>query len=235
LLRRQLLASTSALWLASVHVGRADGAGGFPQWMSFQASPPTPVNPGPWIFFTPEEAVTVEAIADRLIPPDPETSGGAQAGCAVFIDRQLAGDYGAAATFYMQAPFQAGTPSQGPQSANTPAMVYRKGLAALAAYCASAYVGKKFADLGAAQQDQLLTGLENGSITLPGFDGKAFFKLILKNVMEGFFADPIYGGNRNMAGWKMIGFPGARYDYRDWVNKHNQPYPLPPVSIAGRV
>jgi gluconate 2-dehydrogenase gamma chain len=56
----------------------------------------------------------------------------------------------------------------------------------------------------------------------------------MANAMEGFFADPIYGGNRDMAGWKLIGFPGARYDYRDHVGKHNQPYPLPPVSILGR-
>ena len=31
----------------------------------------------------------------------------------------------------------------------------------------------------------------------------------------------------------MIGFPGARYDYRDWIERHNQPFPLPPVSIGG--
>jgi gluconate 2-dehydrogenase gamma chain len=61
-----------------------------------------------------------------------------------------------------------------------------------------------------------------------------FFALLLENTMEGFFADPIYGGNRDMAGWKLIGFPGARYDYRDWVERHNEPYPLPPVSIMGR-
>jgi gluconate 2-dehydrogenase gamma chain len=51
--------------------------------------------------------------------------------------------------------------------------------------------------------------------------------------MEGFFADPLYGGNKNMAGWKMIGFPGARYDYRDHIDKHNVPYPKGPVSIYG--
>ena len=50
----------------------------------------------------------------------------------------------------------------------------------------------------------------------------------------GFFADPIYGGNRDMCAWKMIGFPGARYDYRDWVGRHNERYPHPPVSIGGR-
>jgi gluconate 2-dehydrogenase gamma chain len=37
-----------------------------------------------------------------------------------------------------------------------------------------------------------------------------------------------------MAGWKMIGFPGARYDYRDWVSRHNERYPYPPVSIQSR-
>jgi gluconate 2-dehydrogenase gamma chain len=58
--------------------------------------------------------------------------------------------------------------------------------------------------------------------------------LLLQNTQEGFFADPIYGGNRDMAGWKLVGFPGARYDYRDWVERHNEVYPLPPVSIMGR-
>ena len=82
----------------------------------------------------------------------------------------------------------------------------------------------------------VLEGLESGKITLklaPGFNTKAFFELMLQNTMEGFFADPLYGGNRNMASWKMIGFPGARYDYRDYIDKHNVPYPKGPVSIYG--
>ena len=62
---------------------------------------------------------------------------------------------------------------------------------------------------------------------------KEFFELMLQNTMEGFFADPLYGGNRGMVSWKMIGFPGARYDYRAYVTKHNQPYPFGPVSIYG--
>ena len=61
-----------------------------------------------------------------------------------------------------------------------------------------------------------------------------FFKQLLDNTMEGFFADPIYGGNRDMVSWKMIGFPGARYDYRPYLSKHNQKLDLEPVSIAGR-
>ena len=50
----------------------------------------------------------------------------------------------------------------------------------------------------------------------------------------GFFADPIYGGNRDMVAWKMIGYPGARYNYLDWVSRHNERFPLPPVSMTGR-
>ena len=69
---------------------------------------------------------------------------------------------------------------------------------------------------------------------LDGADGKAFFELLLKDVQQGFFADPIYGGNRDMVAWRMIGYPGARYDYRDWVGRHNERFPLPPVSITGR-
>ena len=55
--------------------------------------------------------------------------------------------------------------------------------------------------------------------------------MLWQNTKEGFFADPVYGGNRDMAGWRMIGFPGARYDYRDWIFRYNEPYPLPPVGI----
>jgi gluconate 2-dehydrogenase gamma chain len=58
--------------------------------------------------------------------------------------------------------------------------------------------------------------------------------MFLQNVIEGFFSDPIYGGNRDMVGWKLIGFPGARYDYRPYVSKHNQKLALEPVGIGGR-
>jgi len=123
---------------------------------------------------------------------------------------------------------------QGPQSANTPAELYRITLRALDQYCRSRPEGKPWLELKAEQQQELLQGLESGSIELQGADGKTFFEALLKDVQEGFFADPLYGGNREMCSWKMIGFPGAHYDYRDWVTRHNQPYPHPPVSIAGR-
>ena len=69
---------------------------------------------------------------------------------------------------------------------------------------------------------------------LEGADGKAFFEQTIKDVKEGFFADPIYGGNRDMVAWRMIGYPGSRYNYLDWVHRHNERFPLPPVSMTGR-
>ena len=82
------------------------------------------------------------------------------------------------------------------------------------------------------KKDELLHGIEDSKIKLDGVDAKTFFATLVKDTQKGFFADPIYGGNKDMAAWKMIGFPGARYDYRDWIDRHNERYPNPPVSIA---
>ena len=161
-------------------------------------------------------------------PARPKTPGGKDAGCAVFIDRQLAGPYGRSRGLYMRPPFQDGDTQQGAQSPLTPALRYRQALAALDKYCRAAFAGKSFAQIPDEQKDEVLTGLEKGQVQLEGVSGRGFFELLLQNTQEGFFADPIYGGNRDMAGWKMIGFPGARYDYRDWVERHNERYPLPP-------
>jgi gluconate 2-dehydrogenase gamma chain len=234
--RRRLLASTglALLFLPLATRTKARTFSGMLPWSPDAGDYPVPVVPGGWLFFTGDEGRAVEALVDRLIPHDDLSIGGREAGCAVFIDRQLAGSFGNSSRLYMRPPFAKGTPSQGPQSEIVPARRYREGLAALDAYCRQAASGKVFADLAAEQQDEVLKGLDGAKIQLPNVDGKAFFELLLQNTMEGFFADPIHGGNRDMASWRMIGFPGARYDYRDHVSKHNQPYPKPPVSIAGR-
>jgi gluconate 2-dehydrogenase gamma chain len=231
--RRALLASTACA-LVSACTATATTVRSSSPWEPGAGDPPQRVTPGPWQYFTPEEGATVEALVDRLIPPDDETAGGKDAGCAVFIDRQLAGPYGSSQGLYMRPPFQDGTPQQGPQSALTPAARYRQALAALASHCKAAAAGKTFVQLPDAMQDQMLTQLERGTLQLEGANGRAFFEVLLKDTQEGFFADPIYGGNRDMAAWKMIGFPGSRYDYRAWITRHNERFPLPPVSILGR-
>lgn len=203
-------------------------------WSPFSAEPPPQVQPSGWYFFTADEAHLVEAIVDRLIPADDLSIGGKEAGCAIYIDRQLIGAFGKSSRLYTQGPFLPGLPTQGYQGATNPAQRYRMGLAAIDTYVGTSQNGKKFTDLGPTEQDTVLKGLESGDITLPdNVSGKQFFGLLLQNTMEGFFADPIYGGNKGMVSWHLLGFPGARYDYRDHVSKHNQTYPLPPVSIAG--
>jgi gluconate 2-dehydrogenase gamma chain len=232
--RRLLLTSAAAFFFVGTTLAHARTlAGGLP-WQAGTATPPVPVRPGPWLFFTADEAAVIEAVVDRLIPPDNRGPGGKDAGCAVFIDRQLAGPYGRAEGLYTRPPFMPGAATQGYQLPDSPAARYRKGLRALADYIKRNFAGKSFSDLAPNNQDAVLEGLESGSTVLNDVKSSEFFALLLANTQEGFFADPIYGGNRDMASWRLIGFPGARYDYRDWVEHHNEPYPLPPVSIMGR-
>jgi gluconate 2-dehydrogenase gamma chain len=208
--RRELLSGTATLLLGvpAAHAGTIFGE--LPWWPN-AGDPPTAVGPGPWWCFNSAEGAAIEALADRIIPPDPQTPGGKDAGCAIFLDRQLAGPYGRQEGLYV-----------------------REALAALDRACQSRQGGKSFAELSTDAQDAVLAGLESGEFKLDGVDGQAFFDQAIKDLQMGFFADPIYGGNRDMVAWKMIGYPGARYNYLDWVKRHNERFPLPPVSITGR-
>ena len=232
--RRLLLSSAAAFVFVGTTLAHARTIAGRLPWEPRTATPPAVVRPGPWMFFTADEAAVIEAVVDCLIPADNRGPGGKDAGCAVFIDRQLAGPYGRAEGLYTRPPFMPAAATQGYQLPDSPAARYRSGLKALADYIKNNFAGKSFRDLAAGDQDGVLKGLELGSISLKDVKSAEFFALLLANTQEGFFADPIYGGNRGMASWKLIGFPGARYDYRDWVERHNESYPLPPVSIMGR-
>ena len=201
-------------------------------WKPGAADPPDLVTPEGWKYFTAQEGATIEAFVDRLIPADELSPGGKDCGCAVYIDRQLAGPYGRSEGWYMSGPFQNGTRQQGPQSPVTPAQQYRKAVAALDAACRAKFGNHAFVDLSDAQKDEAIKGLEDGSLKLDGVDSQAFFKLVLTDTQTGFLADPIYGGNRDLVSWKMIGFPGAHYDYRDWIDRHNQRVTLPVVGMA---
>jgi gluconate 2-dehydrogenase gamma chain len=235
--RRELLAGTAVLLIGERWTSAEVIAGKRP-FNPGSAAVQKPIDPTGWKFFSPEEARAIEAIVDRIIPPDAQTPGGKDAGCAVFIDRQLAGGFGHREGLYVEGPFHKGSKQQGKQDAEDPAQQYRTALSAIDE-CARARAGsggaaKAFAQLSSDEQDEILHGIESGSLEIAGLDGKKFFEDLVTDVQQGFFADPIYGGNRDMCAWKMIGFPGARYDYREWVGRHNEPYPLPPVSIQGR-
>ena len=234
--RRQILSAT-ALVGSAVAVDRATARSisGEVPWQPDEANKPPPIiEPGLSQFFTPDEGNFIDAAVSRLIPKDDLGPGAKEAGVTVFLDRQLAGPYGKGSDWYMQGPWEHGTKTQGYQSRRNPAELYRAAVKAIDDYCKDKYGGKNFPALAPDQQDQVLKGVEGGDITLEEVDGKTFFKLFLQNTTEGFFSDPIYGGNRDMVGWKLIGFPGARYDYRPYVKKHNQKLGLAPVGIKGR-
>lgn len=174
------------------------------------------------------------AIFDRLIPADEHGPSASEAGCIEFLDGELAGDYGTGAALYLEGPLQRENEEQlmgSPQFLAPPVERYMTGLSALERWAQQKYQ-HPFHQLNAEQIDQFLTAMEDGKINLGDeINSQAFFELMLQNAREGYLADPIYGGNKNMAGWKMIGFPGARYDYRPYIDRRNENLALIPVSL----
>jgi gluconate 2-dehydrogenase gamma chain len=145
----------------------------------------------PLRFFTQAEALTVAAACARIFPSDETGPGAREAGAAVFIDRQLAGPWGRDRYRYTRAPFHEDVPEEmGYQGKATPREIYRQGLKGLAG----------FTKLTPDQQDARLQEIETGR----------FFNLLRRNTIEGMFCDPLHGGNVDMVGWQMIGFPGPR-------------------------
>lgn len=195
-----------------------------------QSAMPPPVG---YEFLNLEEASFIEALVDHMIPADEHSPKGTDIGLNVFIDRALAGAWGKGDRLYMQGPWKLGTPSQGYQLPLTPAQLFRAGIAATNAICRKTY-GKPFNALDEKQREELLVGLSTAKLTFDsGPPVRVFWTALYQTVMEGMFSDPIYGGNRNKAGWKMIGWPGVIAVHRENVAKfRDKPFPHEALSIA---
>ncbi len=186
----------------------------------------------PFVFLTATEAAFLAAAVDVFIPKDDVGPGGVESGCVNFLDRQLASGWGRGARLYLQGPFADGKPEQGYQLQLTPAELYRVGIADVNAWCTKQH-GKSFDQLSAAERDGVLKDMLAGKIELARVPARTFAGLLLNNTMEGYFADPIHGGNRDKGSWKMIGFPGAGGVFATEVEEYrNKPYPAEPRSIA---
>jgi gluconate 2-dehydrogenase gamma chain len=182
-----------------------------------------------YLFFNPEEAAFIEAAVARLIPADDKSPGAIEAGVPNYIDKQLNGAWGAGERLYRSGPWQAGTPSQGYQLPFTPAELYRTALGAINSQLKTK---TPFAKMPAAEQDAYLHGLESGGKNLGGVPSNVFFATLWECTVEGFLSDPVYGGNRDMVAWRMIGFPGAYASYYDLVDQHGIKFDQPPTSLA---
>jgi gluconate 2-dehydrogenase gamma chain len=182
------------------------------------------------LYLTRTEADFVDAALNCFIPSDALGPGAREAGVTIFIDRQLHGAWGAMARGYRLGPWPEGTPQQGYQSPLTPREVYRTAIREIDALCETRY-GRRFADQPQPEQDALLKALDAGELTLESVPGTLFVNLLWANTQEGFFADPVYGGNRDKVGWRLVGFPGVAAAYTEHVERHGQPYDVEPVGI----
>jgi gluconate 2-dehydrogenase gamma chain len=139
-------------------------------------------------FFSSDQAILVDAISDRLIPGDANCPGARQARTVIYIDRALAGYF------------------SGLQ------VLYREGLEMIARLSNELF-GRGFAALPEPRQDEILRIAEDARHAKGSEQLALFFAVIREHTLEGMFGDPIYGGNHNAVGWKMIGFPGAQWGY----------------------
>src|SRR3981081_2881141 len=137
-------------------------------------------------FFNAENAATIAAFTERLMPGAPGKPGARDCGVLNYIDLALAGAYADLQDFY------------------------RRGLASLDAYCRATHK-QPFPQLNVAQQDEVITALVDGKATAFTWPtAQAFFHTVRPPTIEGMFADPVYGGNKDFAGWRLVGFPGAQ-------------------------
>ncbi|HET8521818.1 MAG TPA: gluconate 2-dehydrogenase subunit 3 family protein [Thermomicrobiales bacterium] len=213
-----------------------------------------------FVHFPPPDAAIIAAAAARLIPTDENGPGATEAGVVYFIDRQLdKEDKGYTGPIYFQGPFMEGTPTQGDQSGLSIPDRFRIGIAGMDDYAQQVYQ-KGFASLSADQQDRILSDMEQGipktfdgtsiqsfppihqpggteagmeTAGIPSVGAKAFFNLLWEYTVAGFFADPVHGGNRDMVGWKLIGFPGAQgFVYSNWILRYGEEFTGEYKSLA---
>lgn len=223
---RSLAGASVAMPLgAPVRAAVQPDAGPVPQ------APDTP--PAGYVWLRPAEQAFVEALVNHMCPADKLTPNGVELGLHIYIDRALAGNWGQGDRLYLQGPFRQGSPNQGYQLGLTPAALFRAGSEGLAAHVQAVH-GKSFDMLAPAFREALLKDLQAGKIELPnGVPAATYFAQLLQLFYEGMFADPIYGGNRDKMGWKLIGYPGVNTTNKlNIVKFRNKPYRPAPLGIA---
>jgi gluconate 2-dehydrogenase gamma chain len=195
------------------------------------ASAKTPSDAPPvYLFFNADEARFIEAACERLIPADELGAGALLAGVPNYLDKQLGGAWGAGERLYRSGPWASGTATQGYQLPFTPAELFHTSLRAIIRDLGERQT--PFHEMSTDHQDAYLKSLEAGAHDLDGVPSSVFFDALLQMTVEGFFSDPVYGGNRDMVAWRMLGFPGAYADYFEAVDRHGVKFEREPMSLA---
>ncbi|MFS0575002.1 gluconate 2-dehydrogenase subunit 3 family protein [Sporosarcina sp. 179-K 3D1 HS] len=190
------------------------------------------------MFFSRKEDFDIlSAATERIFPEDDLGPGAIALGVPYFIDKQLNGEWGMNAKEYMNGPFYQNEYVQGAQDKErnqdrqgpnvetqqplpTPRYqtrlrrneIFLIGLREMD-HVAQKEFGARFIELEGPQQDQVLQMFEDGKVDMKGYGSKDFFHLLRQTTVEGAYADPLYGGNKDMMGWKMKEYPGPRASY----------------------
>ena len=225
---RLRLLKAGAVSAAGVAAGGVIAAAGEADDSPKDAPPPALKFLSKWEF----ELIT--AMAETIWPTDELGPGALVAGVGHYIDGQLAGAWGQGHRMYLNGPFF--TPADtghGWQIPMNPSQVYRAFLPGFDQYVRTTY-GNVYQSLTAAQQTQALNDIQSNKAVIPlagstQFRSADFFSMFRQNVLEGMLADPAYGGNKDMVGWKWIGYPGdpmRRGDaYYKYIFKPGAKYP----------
>ncbi|WP_091174522.1 gluconate 2-dehydrogenase subunit 3 family protein [Paenibacillus sp. 1_12] len=201
------------------------------------AAPVTPVTPAPeavnynqaLMYFNQEQFLITEAATERIFPGDDNGPGAKDLGVAYFIDHQLASEWGSNGREYMQGPFFAGEKTQGYQGRLKRKEVFDIALREMQNYSMQKYQ-KGFTSLAPEEQDAVLKAFETDEAKLTTISASGFFKTLFGSTMEGVYADPLYGGNNKMNGWKMKNFPGNQMSYTDIIEQ-DKFAKIAPVSL----
>lgn len=190
-----------------------------------QAAPPRAMPAG-YESLGASEAAFVEAMVNAMCPADTLTPSGVDCGLAIFIDRQLAGGFGKGERYYMQGPWNAGTPELGIQVSLTPEQLFKAGLHAANDACTKQQ-GKTFDQLPAADANAFLQKVAGGGVTDARLSLAQWFNdLVYPLFTEACFADPMYGGNKDKVFWKLVGYPGLpAFHTQDMTNYRGKPFP----------
>ncbi len=218
----------------------AGGIAAVPVAAFAQTAPAAPAAPAAmpligYVSFSQDEAAFVETMVTIMCPADAYTPSGIDCGLPIYIDRQLAGDFGRGSKRYMQGPWVQGQPQQGYQLPLTPEQYFKAGIAAANEACIAKH-GMPFDQVTPAQARAFLDDLGASKITgtTPSL-GPWFNELVYPLFTQACFADPIYGGNVGKVFWKMVGYPGLPATHTvDMVQFRGKPYPgsKDPKSIA---
>lgn len=170
------------------------------------------------MYFSPEQFKVVDAACERIYPEDELGPGAKALGAAYFIDHQLAGEWGFNARDYMQGPFYPGEVTQGYQGRLKRREIFDIGIQEMNNYSNSLH-NARFYELTPEQQDTVLKAFETDEVKLTTISASAFFAMLRATTLEGVYADPLYGGNKNMDGWRMKQFPGNQMAYTQIIEQ----------------